>query len=36
MTPSDEVDAVSQLKAKADAARAAALRAQADAEEAET
>ncbi|WP_104163075.1 helicase HerA-like domain-containing protein [Cryobacterium sp. N22] len=36
MTPSDAVNAVSQLKAKAEAARAAALRAQADAEEAET
>ena len=36
MTPSDEVDAVSQLKATAVAARAAALRAQAEAEEAET
>jgi DNA helicase HerA-like ATPase len=36
MTPSDAVDAVSRLKAKADAAKAAALRAQADAEEAET
>jgi DNA helicase HerA-like ATPase len=36
MTPSDAVDAVSQLKAQADAARAAAARAQADAREAET